>query len=163
MTREIWGDLSRKFICYNTTDMSQRQPRRNPTTRKIHRRQTLWQIVLPLLVGILIVLALAVWAGLTTTQGGSVRRAADASLIFMLLPVIVLTFLALVVLISLVYLVTQLASFLPPKIFTVQKAFQRLQAGTKMWSDRAVQPSLWLGSRLATWRALKRVLLKRKR
>lgn len=129
---------------------------RNPVTRRAHSRQKLWQITIPLLLGIILALAFAVLAGLA--QADSASRWADISLIFLLIPVMVVSLLFLAVLAGLVYLMIQALKFVPPLALKVQNIFAQVEQRVRTGSNLAVEPLLRLQSWLAALRALRREL-----
>ena len=77
-------------------------PERNPKTHATHRREVFWQITLPLIIGILLMVAAIVAIILSATQPVTdLERWAGVSLIWMILPSL---FFALIILvISLVW------------------------------------------------------------
>lgn len=135
---------------------------RNPITHKLHRREMTWQVILPLTLGILIILGLGIWAIVTVAQGGDVSRAADTSLIFLLIPVLILSLIPLVLLGGLVYGMVRLLTFLPPMFYTVQGFLLRVQERVQQGADIAAEPVLRINSIGAGWQAIKRAL-RRKR
>ena len=92
-------------------------PVRNPITHEKHRREVFWQITLPLTVGILCVLLLAMLAifGASAVQAG---KLADISLIWLIVPTIFFSLIFLVILAGFVYAITRLLQALP--LFAVQ-------------------------------------------
>ncbi len=131
---------------------------RNPITHKLHRREKTWQIILPLIVGILIILGLGSWAIVTVTQGGDVSQAADTSLIFLLIPVLILSLIPLALLGFLVYGMVRVLTFLPPKFYLVQGFFLKVQERVQQGADIAAEPVLRINSIGAGWQAIKRAL-----
>ncbi len=135
--------------------MQERKPPRNPVTQQAHRKEAFWQIAFPLLLGVLAVLGLAVWTVWAASGGGNVSQAADTSLIFLIIPTMVMAFILLAVLGALVYGVVSLLRFLPPKFFILQDFFDRMRVGVQRAADRVAEPTLRIGSVGAGWRALK--------
>jgi hypothetical protein len=131
---------------------------RNPITHKFHRRETIWQIIAPLVVGISIILGLGIWAIVTVAQGGDVSQAADTSLIFLLIPVLILSLIPLALLGGLVYGMFRLLKILPPKFYLVQGLFLKVQERVKQGADIAVEPILRINSIGAGWQTFKRIL-----
>ena len=119
---------------------------RNPVTRDAHRRQVLWQITLPFVVGVLLILALAVLSVVSALGGGEVvSRWADISLIWLILPMIVFTLIFLAVVSGLVYLVVKLIGVLPGYAFKAQEFLASLQEKLRSLSDKAAQPVIKVG------------------
>ncbi len=142
--------------------MEETTQQRNPITHKFHRRETIWQIIVPLIVSISIILGLGIWAIVTVSQGGDVSQAADTSLIFLLIPVLILSLIPLVLLGGLVYGMVRVLTFLPPKFYLVQGLFLKVQERVKQGADIAAEPILRINSIGAGWQAIKRALRSKK-
>lgn len=142
-----------------TLVMQNPEPPRNPLTRATHRRETRLQITLPLLVGVLAILGLAVYVVIVASRGGDVSHAADTSLIFVLIPAMITALLVLAILVGLVYLVASLINILPPKLYSVQLFFERLRDGAQSFSDKIVEPSLRIKGLGAGLNTIKRTIL----
>lgn len=127
---------------------------RNPVTRRAHARQKLWQITFPLLLGVILALVFAVLAGLA--QADNASRWADISLIFLLIPVMLVSLLFLVILAALVYLMVRVLKFVPPVALKVQNIFAQVEQRVRTGADLAVEPILRLQGWLAALRALRR-------
>jgi hypothetical protein len=127
---------------------------RNQETRAAHRREVFWQIFFPLGIGFILVVGLFVGMGLAGVGDASLW--ADVSLIWILIPLIILAIFPLVILVGLIYGVTFLTVKLPYYAFIAQQAFKRLAAMARYWSDRAVDPLLKIHSNLAALRTLRR-------
>ncbi|MBL7162238.1 MAG: hypothetical protein ISS57_06505 [Anaerolineales bacterium] len=142
--------------------MQEQEPSRNPLTKQTHRKETFWQIAFPLILGVIAILGLAVCTVMVASGGGNVSQAADASLIFLIIPTIVMAFILLAVLGGLIYGMARFLRFLPPKFFTLQGFFCHIQAGVKKAADKAVEPALRMKSAGAGWRTFKSELTSRK-
>lgn len=108
-----------------------------------HQRQKFWQIVVPVGVGVLLILAIAVMVVLAVSPervGGSVSQWADASLIWLLLPVLAVALITTLVLFGLVFLVSQLLDILPRYTFPAQQYVAQFEAKVKIWSKKIVSP-----------------------
>jgi hypothetical protein len=82
-----------------------------------HRREKIWQILVPLIIGILLILAVGVIVVLTaarTSAGGAVSQWADTSAIWLILPVIMFAILGIMILTGLIYLIARIIKILPP-------------------------------------------------
>jgi predicted PurR-regulated permease PerM len=115
-------------------------PRVNEKTRRAHQRQTFWQILLPVFLGILFAVTLIV---LVIRGGeGSIERSAQTATIMLSIPLMVigLVFLSLMILFSL--MLGRLIKWLPPKSFQVQKMAKRISAGVEQVSHASEQPFL---------------------
>jgi uncharacterized membrane protein len=87
---------------------------RNPQTHAEHKKETFWQIILPLLIGLLLVLLVVIGVIFSAVQPVSeVSRYADVALIWMILPALFFALLAMIILAGFVYLVTMLLHILP--------------------------------------------------
>lgn len=111
---------------------------RNQETRKRHRQEVFRQITLPLLVGGSILLALAGLVVLGST--GAVVRWADISIIWLIGPTFLFTFLAMVVLAGMVYLTVIIIVKLPFFSYRVLLKLKMLQVAVQNASDRAAAP-----------------------
>lgn len=111
---------------------------RNPATRDSFRRQVWLQIYLPLFLGILI-LGLAA-AGLWRGAVAGTSAWADASLILLLLPVMVVSLIPLVLLAALIYLVTLALQRLPAPAYRVQQALAEVQRRARRGGQLAAAP-----------------------
>lgn len=131
--------------CYNNRAMEPLKPLppRNPVTTRKHRREVFWQITLPLLLGLFLIVALMVLAALQAA--GSVnfsRRFADISLLWLIAPNLFLSLLNLALLVGLAAAATLLLHKLPPYARLAQDAFARLALKTGQICDRIVEPVL---------------------
>lgn len=111
---------------------------RNPITSKIHRSQTIWQIYLPLVVGLIVVVIVAVFAGLASTEAAS--RWADISLIFLIIPVMVAIILFLAFTSGFIYVVSKLIQVIPIYAFQIQEMLQMVSQRVRRGADLAVEP-----------------------
>jgi len=136
--------------------MNESQSERNPNTHKAHRREVAWQIVFPLVCGLIIILGLAVWAIVSTIQGGNVSQPADASLIFLLIPTLVIAIIPLALLAGLAYGVITLNKILPQYFFMAQEAIHKVQDGIQTGADKLVEPVIRLNSMIAALGVLRR-------
>ncbi len=126
---------------------------RNPITYKIHRTQTAWQIYLPLAVGLIVVVVFAVFTGLASTEGAS--RWADISLIFLIIPVMMVTLLFLAFTAGLIYIVVKLLQEIPVYTRQAQEMIQMVSQRVRKGTDLAVEPVLRIHGFRAALRALR--------
>ncbi len=129
---------------------------RNPVTQRSHTRQKAWQITLPLLLGVIVALVFAILAGLA--QAGDASRWADIALIFLLIPVMVVTLLFLAFFAALVYLMLRLLRIVPPFALKVQDVFAQIEQRVRIGANLTVEPFLRVQSWLAALRVLRREL-----
>ena len=122
-------------------------PERNPLTHAAHRREVFWQITFPFIIALIIILGLVGGVIFAGTQGvGDVSRWADVSLIWLLLPVLIVIIVMLLILSGVVYLVTKLLAVLPGYARLVQDYFYLIQVRVKSIADKLVEPVLKLHS-----------------
>ncbi len=143
---------------------SQKRPipkKRNPKTHAAHRREVFWQITLPLLAGILLILA-AVGAIIFSTLQPitDVGRWASVSLMWLILPALFFALLFLAVLGGLVFAVSFLLQRIPPYALIVQLFFERVKNKAGQLLNASVEPilrinSIWAAIRYATERGRK--------
>jgi hypothetical protein len=131
------------------------KPERNPKTHQTHRREVFLQITLPLLIGLVFVLTLAVLAVVAATTDGSAKQAADASLIFLIIPLMFATVLFMLVLAAFAYGIIWLNGALPIYTKQAQDILERVRQQVQVGSDKVVEPILKLRSFLASLGAIK--------
>jgi ABC-type sugar transport system permease subunit len=114
---------------------------RNPQTAAQHRRESFWQIIFPLLIAVLVIIALLVGVIFSATQPASeVGRWADVSLIWLIAPALVFVFLFLVILAGLVYAVSLLLGKLPHYAAIAQYYMQLVASKAHHYSNLAAEP-----------------------
>ncbi len=128
----------------------------NPKTGAAHRREVAWQITLPLVLGFLLVAGLAVALGLLGV--GDTSRWADISVMWMLLPLLVLALIPLALLIALIYGLVRLLAVLPGWAFQAQKAIAQAAQFVRQVADRLTEPFMRVESTQAALRAGRRTL-----
>jgi len=131
-------------------------PERNPVTYKRHRKEVMWQILVPVLIGAVIVLALAILA--TTRTDAQVSKGADVSVIWMITPMLIIALIFLVLLGAMIYAMMSLLGILPSYARLVQDYFDAIRVQVGIVSDKAVEPILRMESIKASLRALGRSL-----
>ena len=127
-------------------------PKPNPLSRAAHRRQVFWQIIFPLILGALLILALAVGAGLVSSQTAS--QAANISTMWLILPVFSFIFIITLVLAAVTYGLIRLIGILPPYAALVQNFFVAVSQKVRKVSDQAVEPVIKAASAQARLNAL---------
>lgn len=142
--------------------MQNTPPSRNPQTQAAHRRESWLQIGLPLLLGILVVLGLAGFVVVIASRGGNVSQGADTSLIFILIPMLIIALVISTLLGGLIYLMAAALKALPPKFFVIQGFFYRVQDTVQNTSDKLVEPAMRTKSAVAAWGVIKNNLSIRK-
>jgi hypothetical protein len=129
----------------------------NPITRRRHRQEVLWQISVPLGVGVLLVLLAAagvIFAG--ATGRAAVERWASISTIWLILPMLMVALLFIAITAAFAYGVMRLIAVLPGYSRKVQDFFILVETRVKKAADAAVEPSLRVQSMLAGLRAVRR-------
>jgi K+-sensing histidine kinase KdpD len=127
---------------------------RNPITQEAHRRQTFWQIYLPLIIfGVLVVITI-VLALLTDDAADS--KWADISLIFMISIAMVTFVIVIIGLVFAAYYTTQLLKVTPYYFFVVQRYSYLIEIRVKKYSNVAAEPFLRIQSFFAGARAIRR-------
>jgi hypothetical protein len=131
-------------------------PRYNPVTRHAFRRQVWLQIFLPLVLGIL---GVAVVAYLLAQRSVAAPSAwADASLILLLLPVLVVALLPIVLFAGLAYLAGLLIQRIPDPASRAQDALAEVARQARQAGAVAVRPMIVTQSFLAALaRAIRRL------
>ncbi len=121
---------------------------------RLHRKQFWLQILLPILLLSLGMIALIVLISMSTFRGnGDVARWAAISTIWLLIPVMLAGLLVLVLLIAIVYLLIQLNRRIPPYSYLAQRFVYRIEDLTKQLARMVRRPVLILQQIWASIRA----------
>jgi hypothetical protein len=135
---------------------------RNPVTQKIHHRQVMWQITLPLAILAAIFLALVVVVSLS--GAGYQSRWADISLIWCLCPNLIVLLLCVGMLGGISFGLFRLQRVMPGKMFSVQKFGVKVRDGVQKAADAAVEPVLKVHSAQASqkvmWQSIRNLFKK---
>ena len=111
-------------------------------TIKIHNRQFAWQILVPFLVMAGLIITGAV---LIVTGGADQTRVwADVSLIWLLIPALVIALILLVLIITIIYGMIKLLQILPLYTGKTQDIFARISAGSRKVADGSTKPFFWI-------------------
>ena len=122
-------------------------PERNPIVRAQHRRDTFRQIYLPLIIGIVMVLVVvAAIIILAAHSLSNLNRWASVSIIWMILPTMIIALVLLVVVLGLLFGITRLLGILPGYSKNVQSYFSQAEGVVSNITDKAVEPFLRLRS-----------------
>ena len=127
---------------------------RNPFTYKVHRQQVIWQILIPITIGVVLVLVFAVLASRAGSDEAS--RWADISLILLASFLIVISLFALVMLIFSIYGLRQALRGIPGPMVRAQVFFFRVERRVRAVSNQIVEPILRYHTSLAGLRSLRR-------
>ena len=129
-------------------------PERNPVTHRAHRREVLLQITLPLIVGLVIFLSISVLA--TLGPDDAVSRWGDASLIWLIVPQLLVCLVGLILMAGLAFGVIWLIRTLPAYTRQLQDLFNLIGLRTRDITDKIVEPFLRIQSFGAKLKALRR-------
>jgi hypothetical protein len=133
------------------------KPEPNPITRAAHRRQITWQIWVPFGAVLALILLAAVAVVVAGLQGtGDVGLWAEISLIWLIVPMLFLTVIAIAITAGVAVLITMAVQKLPPYSRQLQDIFAKISFYTRKYSDAAVEPFLRAHSASASIRALGR-------
>jgi hypothetical protein len=115
-------------------------PDDHPTLRA-HKRQFAWQILAP----VIVIAGLVIAGGVLITFGGaaSSRVWADVSLIWILIPVIMLAFVFLATIITVIYGMGKILNVIPHYTGKAQELFDRVSRGTRQAADGTTKPFFW--------------------
>lgn len=116
----------------------------NPRTRRAHRRETFWQIVLPLLIGAALAAA-AVYALLSGNFGG-VQNASQIATIFLILPLFVIGLLFFVITIFLIYALGRALHWIPTKTIHAQRLAEQVSHQAVRGANLLAKPLLFAES-----------------
>jgi hypothetical protein len=160
--RRFFGFL--KKPCYNKVNIEGNMNDRqyfdhvdtNPNTARIHQREVLWQITIPFIVAVIILLVFAVITVLAGIQGNAERLSAwaDTSLIWLILPTMLFTLIFSIVLGGLLYLVVRLIHALPRYTYKLHQIILRVNEKIRSASDTAAKPVIKTSGFWASVRAL---------
>jgi len=132
---------------------------RNPITRKRHQKEVLWQITVPIVIGSLVLLALAVLS--VGIVPGEARRWADISMIWLIVPVMFVTLLSLLFLAGSIYAVMRLILVLPKYSYQALGWMLLLGLQLRRLNDRLVEPFLRMQMLSASMKRLGRRVSKK--
>ena len=121
-------------------------PKRNAETHEQHRRQMFWQVFFPLGVGVILMLVACVLPVAAVAQGGEVRKWADISLMWILLPAMFFSLIPLALVSVSVYGLFKLFLRLPGWMFRVQEVFKQIRTLVQQYADKAVEPVIQVQS-----------------
>jgi hypothetical protein len=110
-----------------------------------HRKQLTWQIILPIVLTSLLIIALIVLVNIATFRdNGDVGRWAAISTIWIVFPIMIAGVLFLVVLGGLVYLLARLLNITPTYTGQAQDFVHRIAGYAKRGADAVVRPVIGL-------------------
>jgi hypothetical protein len=121
--------------------MSDLKPVDSPTLR-LHKQQIVWQILLPFLLVTLILLTAGIW--LVTGATSQTRVWSDVSIIWLLVPMLILALAALALFVVLIIGMAKLLQVAPRYTSRAQQIAGQVAAGTRKVADGAAKPFVWL-------------------
>lgn len=126
-------------------------PERNPATKSTYRRQVWLQVYLPFALGLALLAGLGalLWSG----QRASASAWADASLILLILPLLVVSVIPIVLLAVLIYGVGFVVGWLPGPAYQAQRTLAEVEAAARKALDYASRPMVVSSSALAAARS----------
>jgi hypothetical protein len=108
---------------------------------RLHRSQMAWQVIVPVVLAGLILIAVTVLVAVATFRdNGDVDRWAAISTIWLVLPVMFGALIMLVVLAALAYVIGLAAGFIPPYTYKAQVFMSQVEAGAKRGAEYAHSP-----------------------
>lgn len=125
---------------------------RNISTHRLHKKQVFWQIIVPLIIGIPILLTLAILALLSGSE--SISHWADISLIFLSIPLMLIGLFISALIVSLTIGVYRLMQYTPTYAYLVQHYACLVRTHVLQGCNVSVEPILFVRSTTAAIRAL---------
>ena len=119
-----------------------------PSYRR-HKKQQFWQIIAPIAVGFLLMVAVMVLTILTAASGDSgtqISGWADTSMIWLLLPVLMVAVLVALLLFAMVYLLARALKVLPVYTGIVQQYAALIADRVRSFSNKLVSPIIGIRS-----------------
>ncbi len=137
-------------------------PAHNPKTHATHKKQAFWQITLPLVIGVLILLAALILIILSAMQPVTdLTRWAGVSIIWLILPSLFFALILLAILVGLVYGIGALNKAIPPIAYRIQLFLERLKGKIATFSGYMAEPVLRVRSFWAVAHKLRQLLRNR--
>ena len=109
---------------------------------KRHRQQRLWQIILPIILISLIIFSIGGY--FVAIEGSQSRVLADISIIWIIMPLLLIFLVALAVLIGMIYLLYKVNRNTPLLTQRIQRIFSLIQQKSLHIVDSIVKPVLWI-------------------
>ena len=122
---------------------------RNPNTRACHRSEVFWQITVPIIVAMLIILGLS-YLAVFPASANQDSVWADISIIFLIIPVIFVIILTLIVLLGSIYLTIWLIRELPAFFYQAYKWILLINDKVQTTGNLITEPFLRVQSFIAS-------------
>jgi len=108
-----------------------------------HRKQLMWQIVMPIVLTTLLIIAAIVLINIATFRdGGDVARWAAVSTIWIVIPIMIGLLIVFAIFVGLVYLMAKLLNITPTYTGQLQDLVYKLAGYIKRGADAVVKPVL---------------------
>ncbi len=140
------------------TQIETPESKRNPETYRTHRKEFLWQIMAPLILGVVLILVLM---GFSVSPFFLQNRLADIALIWLILPMLLLAFLVLITLLAIIYGLQKLTGVLPEAGFKFLGILDQVKTGIQQVDDRLVSPIIRMKASSASLSKLMRQIFRR--
>lgn len=129
------------------------QSKRNkPPANPGHRKQMIWQIWLPLIFSVLIIIAMAVLAAISTGQDAQIgTNMTGIAIIWLITPVIIIGVVVFTLLVLIIYGISKLLKVTPIYTLVARNYVYKGSAWVRQISDRSVQPIINTNS---TWASI---------
>jgi uncharacterized integral membrane protein len=124
---------------------------KSPTLRS-HKRQLAWQILVPFLLVVVLIVAAAVLVA--TNTGSASRTWADVSTIWLIAPMLVFALLFVIVLGFLIYGIARLLRVTPHYTGRAQDFFSTLSGWMRKIADGAAKPIVWSRQAAAIFKSI---------
>ncbi len=120
-----------------------------------HKRQFAWQVLVPVILFTLVIIALAVFIGFLASNGSAVfTPLAEGSTIWLVIPVMGFALALLALLVAMIYGMAKLLQVTPRFTQKTQEILQKIETGARKVTDGAVKPIVLVNE---GWAAVKRV------
>jgi hypothetical protein len=127
-------------------------PERSSAAKDSHRKEVLWQITIPFILGLVVLLALAV--GSVFLSNGAVSRWASISLIWLILPNLLFTLIFTIILGAILYGVIKLIGAMPGLFLKLYDILDKVQEKLVQFQNTAAKPIFTVGGWTAAVKAL---------
>jgi hypothetical protein len=122
---------------------------------RAHRRQFVWQILLPVLLAALVGLAAGgLTIALSLSDSTRTRVWADISIVWLILPLLLFALVFFALLVFLIYGLGQLLRIVPDYTAKAQSLTATLAALVRKFADGAARPILWVRQAVAAFKSI---------
>jgi len=121
--------------------------------KKSSRGSEFWQIIFPALAGLILIGLLCAWV-VVSASPGSLSRLAEISTVLLVLPIILVSSLAFLLLGGLIYLVQRLIQAIPPLTGKAVDFLRKIQSGIRGVADFIVKPVIQPSALLTGMRSI---------